>query len=385
MALASPRPMNASSAPASCDAPDADARVKFTPPAASSLSIASSMPERTPLSCLPAPVRDPVVDGQCERTPSASEEGSEASEHGEEEVGTGVSTSGTVARSTSQPFAGPPPPVKSFAAELFEALGEQARSSDQDDACFAGEGGGGRFGKFSAKQLAHALVLEDFEMFVCIAPFEPWAMVRFSSEKEKRAANVMAQVEMFNMVSFWVASTVCTEESQVGRTRIISFFISMITHCLGVGDYNAAMMISAGLNNIAVSRLKGSWEGLSKAELSAWDDASSLLDSRNNYARYREHLSDNPSAVVPFLGVVLRDLTFIDDGNGDMIDDNTVNSEKVHMVGQALDSLLRHQGRVLPQLDVSHDTQRFISSAIRPVPAESDEWLYAQSLERRPL
>ena len=75
-------------------------------------------------------------------------------------------------------------------------------------------------------------------------------------------------------------------------------------HCLRLGNYNSAMMVVGGLNNIAVSRLKDTWEGVPKRDMDAWISATAVLESRNNYSRYREHLMSNSMSIIPFLGML---------------------------------------------------------------------------------
>ncbi len=85
------------------------------------------------------------------------------------------------------------------------------------------------------------------------------------------AANVVTVIKRFNegqcsriravlvlrcAVSSWVATTVVCEEKTKNRAKIVSFFLSVATHCLELRNFSAAMQILSGLNNASVGRLK---------------------------------------------------------------------------------------------------------------------------------
>jgi len=63
-----------------------------------------------------------------------------------------------------------------------------------------------------------------------------------------------------------------------------------------------------------------------------------MMDSKLNYKKYRDALvqeAEHKLPVVPYLGVYLRDLTFIDEGNPDYIDD-LINFGKLLMIGEVM-------------------------------------------------
>lgn len=89
------------------------------------------------------------------------------------------------------------------------------------------------------------------------------------------------------------------------------------------------------LNCSAVSRLKQTWAEIKDKALEKFNQLNSVMDPKKNFKNYREALSTcikNNSTCVPFLGVILSDFTFFDDGNPDTIDDELINFVKSRMV-----------------------------------------------------
>jgi hypothetical protein len=61
-------------------------------------------------------------------------------------------------------------------------------------------------------------------------------------------------------MSYWVATEVCTQPELKNRVKVISQFIKIAKHVRKHRHYDALMAIISGLNLVAVSRLKRTWE-----------------------------------------------------------------------------------------------------------------------------
>jgi Rap guanine nucleotide exchange factor 1 len=60
---------------------------------------------------------------------------------------------------------------------------------------------------------------------------------------------------------------------------------------------------------------KGTTEGLK--------EYCALIDSSSSFRAYRQALSETSSPCIPYIGLVLQDLTFVNIGNPDFLDTNT--------------------------------------------------------------
>ncbi|KAJ9125106.1 hypothetical protein QFC22_000059 [Naganishia vaughanmartiniae] len=77
--------------------------------------------------------------------------------------------------------------------------------------------------------------------------------------------------------------------------------------------------IMAGLNSTPVRRLQRTRSFLSPKTVALLDDLDKTLDSGKNFAGYRERLKRVDPPCIPFLGVYLTFLTFIEDGNANFL------------------------------------------------------------------
>jgi hypothetical protein len=76
------------------------------------------------------------------------------------------------------------------------------------------------------------------------------------------------------------------------------------------------MAIICSLNSSMVMRLKKTWELVSAKTKVRLDELKTITDVGRNYAVLRQRLQNHVAPCIPFVGIYLTDLTFIDVGNG---------------------------------------------------------------------
>jgi len=84
--------------------------------------------------------------------------------------------------------------------------------------------------EFTARDIAEQLTIVDAEIYGRIEPEE--YTVRLWADPRHYALTVICKslvkcVERFNLVSFWVASIICTESSLPARVRILEHIIDV--------------------------------------------------------------------------------------------------------------------------------------------------------------
>jgi len=68
-----------------------------------------------------------------------------------------------------------------------------------------------------------------------------------------------------------------------------------------------------------------------------------LTDTNNSSKFYREQLAQAVPPCIPFIGLLLTDLVFLEDGNQDIIDDRLINFHKRRLIIKSLLSYNQHQ------------------------------------------
>lgn len=170
------------------------------------------------------------------------------------------------------------------------------------------------------EEIARQMTLIDFEIYSSIKLSE---LLNQSWNKPKlrhRSPNVIRMINRFNEVSHWVATSILRQERIRDRSRTMAKFIRIADYLLKtLNNFNTTMAILAGLNGAAVHRLKHTREEMPRHIQQAYTDMQHALDSNQSYKGYRNLLLHANPPCIPYLGVYLTDLTFIEDGNPDFI------------------------------------------------------------------
>ncbi|CAN7996456.1 unnamed protein product [Ixodes hexagonus] len=168
----------------------------------------------------------------------------------------------------------------------------------------------------------------------------------------------------FNEVQFWVVTEMCLATTLSRRVQLLRKFIKIAAHCREYQNLNAFFAIVMGLSNVAVSRLSQTWERLPGKLKRTFAEFETLIDPSRNHRRYRVAVSKISPPLVPFMPLLLKDMTFCHEGNKTYID-GLVNFEKMHMIGQTLRSLRHSRSQRInleppPQGKVQQDVREYI-------------------------
>jgi RasGEF domain/RasGEF N-terminal motif/Leucine rich repeat len=199
----------------------------------------------------------------------------------------------------------------------------------------------------SARSIAQQMALIDFELFACI-PLPEFMHQNWTRTAQRPMPSpcLLALINRFNAESDWVASELVklTKDRKL-RSRLLAAFISIANECLALQNYNSVFSIMSGLSTASISRLKETWAGLTDKARDIYAKLSELIDSRGNFANYRNLIASKPNQfALPYVGMYLQDLTFIEDGNPNIIPDtDLINFHKFLMIGEVLQRVETYQ------------------------------------------
>ena len=131
------------------------------------------------------------------------------------------------------------------------------------------------------------------------------------------------------------------------RARLISIFIELASALLDLGNFTGVNAVVSGLRLNPTLQLKGSWEKVPSNTMEKLQNVRKVMSEERSYAAYRSALEAIPSeqACVPHLGVHLFVLTFMEDGNKDMLPDRPelINFQKWRLICSAISELVERQ------------------------------------------
>ncbi|KAG5513777.1 hypothetical protein PMAC_000815 [Pneumocystis sp. 'macacae'] len=166
---------------------------------------------------------------------------------------------------------------------------------------------------FDPLEIARQLTLKESRLFCSILPEE---LVKLGTSKKTNASTtVKAMAALSTDITGWVAESILSQNDIKKRTTVMKQWIKIGNKCLELNNYNTLMAIVSALNSSTISRLKKTWNTLSTKSKNIFENLRSITDYSRNYAVYRSRLKENLPPCLPFLGLILTDITFIEEGN----------------------------------------------------------------------
>ncbi|XP_042613623.1 rap guanine nucleotide exchange factor 4-like isoform X2 [Cyprinus carpio] len=207
------------------------------------------------------------------------------------------------------------------------------------------------FELMSSKDLAFQMTQYDWELFSCVHEYE-LVYHTFGRQAYRRStANLELFLKRFNQVQLWVVTEVCLCGTLSKRVQLLKKFIKIAAHCREFKNLNSFFAIIMGMCNPAVSRLSQTWEKLPSKFKKFYSEFESFLDPSRNHRAYRLTVAKMEPPIIPFMPLLIKDMTFTHEGNKTFVD-GLVNFEKMRLIANTIRAV-RHCRSQLFNAEVS--------------------------------
>ncbi|CAK6960504.1 rap guanine nucleotide exchange factor 5-like isoform X1 [Scomber scombrus] len=196
------------------------------------------------------------------------------------------------------------------------------------------------------QRTARMLSLNTWDVAVALTNFD-WTifdsmheqeLVYFTFNRHASSSHTVALellLQRCNEVQLWVMTEVLLCPTLCKRVQLIKKFIKIAAHCKAQRNLHCFFAIILGLNTAAVSRLSQTWEKIPGKFKKLFSELETITDPSLNHKAYRDSFKKMKAPKIPFLPLLLKDITFIHEGNK-TFHDNLVNFEKLHMIADTV-------------------------------------------------
>ncbi|KAM0275822.1 hypothetical protein ACHAQH_007367 [Verticillium albo-atrum] len=167
---------------------------------------------------------------------------------------------------------------------------------------------------FDPLEVARQLTIKQMNIFCAILPEELLAS-QWMKKGGVDAPNVKAMSGFSTDLSNVVAETILQFSEVKKRATVIKQWIKVAHQCLELHNYDGLMAIICSLNSSTISRLRKTWDIVSVKRREMLRHLQAIVEPSQNNKVLRTRLHDHVPPCLPFLGMYLTDLTFVDIGN----------------------------------------------------------------------
>ncbi|KAL2164097.1 hypothetical protein VTH06DRAFT_3311 [Thermothelomyces fergusii] len=201
------------------------------------------------------------------------------------------------------------------------------------------------------------------------------------------APNVKALILHSNQMTNWVAEMILSQTDIRKRVVVIRHFVSVADKCRSLNNFSTLTSIISALGTAPIARLKRTWDQVPARVNSTLEAMRKLMGSTKNFGEYRETLHAANPPCIPFFGVYLTDLTFIEDGIPSVIKKtNLINFAKraktaevirdiqqYQNVGYSLQPVPELQDYILSNMQAAGDVHEMYDRSLQIEPRERED------------
>ncbi|KAK0732769.1 ras guanine nucleotide exchange factor domain-containing protein [Apiosordaria backusii] len=234
-------------------------------------------------------------------------------------------------------------------------------------------------------EFARQLTIIESRLYGKIKPTEclnkTWQKKVGEGEPEP-APNVKALILHSNQMTNWVAEMILSQTDVRKRVVVIKHFVAVADKCRGLNNFSTLTSIISALGTAPIARLKRTWDQVPARIHATLETMRKLMASTKNFGEYREALHAQQPPCIPFFGVYLTDLTFIEDGIPSIIKKtNLINFAKRAKTAEVIRDIQQYQN-VAYSLQPVPELQDYILSNMQA--AGDVHEMYDKSLQIEP-
>lgn len=220
------------------------------------------------------------------------------------------------------------------------------------------------------EELARQLTLVMAGLFVKIQPAELF-------HRKTRSANVSKFIAEFNRTSYFIAHCIVSHKTTRERAKEWTHWINVAQHLYKLQNFTTLTAVLGALSSTPVYRLHLTEKELQPRAKQTQAELQRLMAPAGSYRAYRDHLAQLAPPAIPYVGLLLQDLTFLDT-NASLID-GLVNWTKRAKMYELVDAVLRFQQPAF-NLQVVPQVQAFLSAQ----PTYTEDELFRISVANEP-
>jgi son of sevenless-like protein len=193
-----------------------------------------------------------------------------------------------------------------------------------------------KFLKTEPRRMAQQMTMQQFIFFRRIHHSELLQQRWCKKSSRHLSPNVTNTINAFAQVTNAIGYMIVSQERTKKRIKIITHWIDIAQQLLKLNNFHGASSVVSGLKCVSVRRLKKTWQGLSKKSEKIWEDIHT-----DHSLLYRMRLFAAQPPCLPYLGIYLTDLTFLDIGPENI--EKTINWQKCELTANVIKQMKKFQ------------------------------------------
>ena len=173
---------------------------------------------------------------------------------------------------------------------------------------------------------------------------ELYKAIYLKKDKDIKSPNVIKCINSFNKLTFFIIEDIISYDHASDRAKVIDKWAQIAEYCKSRNDFNDCIAINSALNSYIITGLNLTNKQLKNYTNTLIKDIKKFCSCYGNYKYIREKIKDlnNKNEIYyPYLGMMLRDITFLEESSKYLVDGELINFGKIEDVQNIMESNFR--------------------------------------------
>jgi len=197
-------------------------------------------------------------------------------------------------------------------------------------------------------QIGEKLISISINLLNKIEYKELYGALFSKKQKEINSPNVMENIKRFNDLTFFVMEDILSYDFPKDRAKMIDRWVEIAQYCKSRKDQSNCFAIISALNHYLINGLDLTFKELKSKTKIMLTKVKEYCNLEGNNKVFREEIQNIKQGefFVPYLGCLLRDLTYFEEGGKYLEKGGLINLDKIEKVQTALDNFFKFKSSV---------------------------------------
>jgi son of sevenless-like protein len=197
---------------------------------------------------------------------------------------------------------------------------------------------------WSVVEIGEELIRVTKKFLSKIQKRELYRSIYIKKDKEKTSPNVIGAINQFNNLISFIIEDILSYDNVGDRVKIIDKWCQIAQYCKDQKDFNDCLAITTAFGSYILKGLNLTNRKLRSPTLNLMKTLSKFCSCEENFKNMREEIKKITGIkdfFYPFLGLMLRDITFYEESSQYLIEGILINFEKMQNINNLLENSFR--------------------------------------------
>ena len=179
-----------------------------------------------------------------------------------------------------------------------------------------------------------------------ISPREIYRGVFLKKDKDITSKNVVECINSFNKLTSFIIEDILSFDTPKERAKIYDKWVQVADYLKNKKNYNDCIAIYSALNNYIITGLRLTLKELKTKTKNMFEQISNFCTCEGNYRKIREDMNlceKKGETYVPYLGMLLRDINFLEESSKYLNEIGCINIEKIEKINIIMEKYFKYK------------------------------------------